>query len=168
MNIREETAADKQAIWRLNADVFETSAEANLVDALRDSGCEFISLVAENNDTIIGHILFTPVELVNQDHELNIMGLGPMCVARDYQNQGIGSQLVNAGIARCRSIGCHALVVLGHADYYPRFGFVPSTRFGIRSEYPVAEEVFMIKELVADCLKHHTGIIKYHQAFNAV
>ena len=168
MIIREEQPSDIEKIWKINVEAFETIAEANLVNSLRDSGCTFISMVAETENKVVGHILFTPVELSGNKNNLKIMGLAPMAVLSQYQNKGIGSELVQAGLERCKSLGCDAVVVLGHPDYYPKFGFVPSVKYGIKSEYDVSDEVFMILELNPGSLKHHEGVIKYHEAFNSV
>jgi putative acetyltransferase len=165
--IREEQSSDTSKIWNVNSDAFETNAEANLVDALRSSGCTYISLVAEIDDKVVGHILFTPVELAGANN-LKIIGLAPMAVLTQYQRQGIGSKLVSAGLAFCQSLGYDAIVVLGHPDYYPKFGFVPSINYGIKSEYDVPDEAFMILELTPGSLNNHKGIIKYHEAFNSV
>ena len=91
-----------------------------------------------------------------------------MAVLSTYQNKGIGSKLVKAGLEQCRSQGYIAVVVLGHPNYYPKFGFVPSVKYGIKSEYEVPDEVFMILELIPGSLKNHEGVIKYHEAFNSV
>lgn len=168
MNIREEQPSDIEKIWEVNSDAFETQAEANLVNALRNSGCAYISLVAETENIVVGHILFTPVELTGNENKLKIMGLAPMAVFSQYQNKGIGSKLVKTGLEYCRSLGYDAVVVLGYPNYYPRFGFVPSVKYGIKSEYEVPDDVFMILELVPEALKGHKGIIKYHEAFNNV
>lgn len=168
MNIREETESDIEAIWKVHSDAFETDAEANMVNALRRSGCDHISLVAETDNNIVGHILFTPVKLTGTDNRLKIMGLAPMAVMTQYQNKGIGSQLVKAGLERCQERGFDAVVVLGHPGYYPRFGFIPSIKYDIKSEYNVPDDVFMILELVPGCLKNKKGIIKYHETFNDV
>ena len=168
MNIRADQAGDIEAIWQVNTAAFVTEAEAKLVNVLRDSGCTFLSLVAEVDDQIVGHILFTPVSLSGNNHTLKLMGLAPMAVVPAYQNQGIGSQLVEAGLARCRALNYDAVVVLGHPHYYPRFGFVPSVNYGIKSEYAVADDIFMVLELKPGSLTHHTGIIRYHDAFNQV
>ena len=168
MIIREEQPSDIEKIWEVNAEAFETEAEANLVNALRDSGCTFISLVAETEAEVVGHILFTPVVLTGHENKLKIMGLAPMAVLPRYQNKGIGSQLVHAGLEQCKSLGYDAVVVLGHPNYYPKFGFEPSVRYGIKSEYEVPDEVFMILELVPGALNNNTGVIKYHEAFNSV
>jgi putative acetyltransferase len=164
MNIRDELSSDIEKIWEINTDAFGTKDEANLVNALRSSGRTYISLVAETEERVIGYILFTPVELSGNQNNLKIMGLAPMAVSSQYQNKGIGSKLVKAGLDCCKSLGYDAVVVLGHPNYYPKFGFIPS----IKSEYKVPDDVFMIIELVKGALKNHKGIIKYHEAFNNV
>ncbi len=168
MNIRDELSSDIEIIWEINTDAFETEDEANLVNALRSSGCAYISLVAETENKVVGYILFTPVELSGNQNNLKIVGLAPMAVSSQYQNNGIGSKLVKAGLSRCKSLGYDAVVVLGHTNYYPKFGFIPSVKFGIKSEYEVPDEVFMILEMAQGSLKNHKGIIKYHEAFNSV
>ena len=168
MKIRKEVPLDTKVIRNINVKAFETEAEANLVDVLRDSGCAFVSLVAEIDQEVVGHILFTPVELSGTKNTLKLMGLAPMAVLPQYQNQGIGTQLVKAGIEYCQSGKYDAIVVLGHPNYYPKFGFVPSVNYGIKSEYEVPDEAFMLLELVPNSLKNHRGTIKYHELFNSV
>ena len=168
MIIRVEEASDVDKIWKINSEAFETNIEANLVNALRNSGCEFISLVAVTDGKIVGHILFTPVELTNDKNNLKIAGLAPMAVSTLYQKKGIGSKLVYAGLEHCKSKGYAAVVVLGHPTYYPKFGFVPSVKYDIKSEYDVPDNVFMILELIPKVLNGHNGIIKYHDEFNNV
>ena len=168
MNIRKEKDSDIEEIWKVNAEAFETEAEANLVNALRDSGISYISLIAEEGEEIVGHILFTPVELIGDNSGLKLMGLAPMAVMTKLQKKGIGSQLVKAGLESCLAQGYDAVVVLGHPEYYPKFSFVPSVRFGIKSEYEVPDEAFMVLELTKGSLKGHQGIIKYHSAFDSV
>ena len=168
MVIREEKLIDTDSIWNINAKAFETDAEANLVNALRDSGCTFISLVAETDNKAVGHILFTPVKLTGIENKLKLIGLAPMAVIEQHQNKGIGSKLVKAGIEHCKSKGYDAIVVLGHPSYYPKFGFVPSITYGIKSEYEVPDEAFMVLELVPNSLKNYQGVIKYHDLFNSV
>ncbi|MEN8170633.1 MAG: N-acetyltransferase [Pseudomonadota bacterium] len=168
MNVRKEQPSDIEKIWEVNSEAFETEVEANLVDALRSSGCAYISLVAETEHKVVGHILFTPVELSGYENKLKIMGLAPMAVLSQYQNQGIGSKLVKAGLEYCQSLGYDAVVVLGHPHYYPKFGFIPSVKYGIKSEYEVPDEVFMILELIPESLKNHRGVIKYREAFSSV
>ncbi len=166
MNIREEEDSDIQKVWKVNAEAFETEGEANLVNDLRNSGTSYISLVAEEGEDIIGHILFTPVDLIGDKSDVRVMGLAPMAVVVKYQRKGVGSQLVKVGIERCKAHGCDALVVLGHPEYYPKFGFVPSVDYRIKSEYEVPDEVFMVLELSDGSLKNKAGTIRFHAAFD--
>ena len=163
MLIRTELPEDYDAIRKVNSAAFETTAEANLVDALREQ-TTVISLVAEERGTIVGHILFSPVSLPDNP-ELKVAGLAPMAVTPDHQRKGIGRELVQAGLDRCKEHGFVGVVVLGHPEYYPRFGFSPSTKFGLRSEYDVPEEVFMAMELIPGALSNQTGTVQYHAVF---
>ena len=165
LTIRPEGKEDFSAIRRINRKAFDTDAEANLVDALRKSNVEIISLVAEYNDTPVGHILFSEVRLDGHCPKIRLFGLAPMAVLPENQRKGIGSQLVVEGIKACRLAGYSAVVVLGHPQFYPRFGFMPSVNFKIRSEFDVPDDVFMIKELRKDALTNCSGTIMYHAAF---
>ena len=167
MLIRAEEHREWAAVQAVNVSAFETPAEANLVDALRQQAQPLVSLVAEDNGAIVGHIMFSPVSLSGYP-ALRIMGLAPMAVAPAHQHKGIGSALVRTGLEQCRQLGFGAVVVLGHAAYYPRFGFLPSARFGIGCEYEVPEEVFMIVELQAGFLRGTSGKVAYHAAFDNV
>jgi putative acetyltransferase len=111
--------------------------------------------------------MFAPVSLSGCT-DLNVMGLAPMVVAPAHQCKGIGSTLIQEGLEQCRQLGVAAVVVLGHPKYYPRFGFSPSSEFGIDSEYDVPEEVFMVMELIPGALSGKTGTVKYHAVFNDV
>jgi putative acetyltransferase len=167
MLIRLEEKHDRAAVDRVNVAAFETPAEAKLVDALREHARPVVSVVAEDDGMIIGHIMFSPVELPGHAQR-KIMGLAPMAVAPGNQRQGVGSALVRAGLEKCKQLGFGAVVVLGHAEYYPRFGFVPSTQFGIGCEYDVPEDVFLALELQPGALQGVSGKIKYHPAFSSV
>ena len=164
MLVRAEKANDRDAVYAVNVSAFETSAEAELVDVLRAQAQPIVSLVAEESGEVVGHIMFSPVTLSGHPH-LKVMGLAPMAVTRDHQRKGIGSALVRAGLVQCKQLGIAAIVVLGHPEYYPRFGFVPASRFGIDSEYDVPEDVFMAIELQPNALSGKTGRVKYHTAF---
>ena len=164
MHIRPEQPSDRAAIRAVNATAFETSEEADLVERLRDQASPLVSLVADDAGTIIGHILFSPVTLSGHA-DLKIMGLAPMAVLPARQRRGIGSTLVRAGLDACRRLGFNAVIVLGHAEYYPRFGFQPASRFGIGCEYDVPDDVFMALELQPGILSRRTGTVRYHAAF---
>lgn len=167
MLIRDEEPRDWAAVHAVNVSAFETSEEANLVDALREQARPLVSLVAEDHGAIVGHIMFSPVSLAGHP-SLKIMGLAPMAVAPTHQRKGIGSALVRAGLDQCARLGFGAVVVLGHPAYYPRFGFVPSTRYGIGCEYDVPEDVFMVVELQDGFLRGASGKVSYHAAFGAL
>ena len=166
MLIRLEQEADRQQIRIINTSAFDTDAEANLVEALRQSDIPLISLVAEEKNQLIGHILFSPVSLAGQAHAPAIAGLAPMAVLPEWQGKGVGNRLVREGLKYCAEAGYDAVVVLGHPDYYPRFGFVPASTFNIKSEYEVPDEAFMLKELKQSALTGIQGVIQYHQAFH--
>lgn len=165
--IRSEEQKDWAAVHTLNISAFERSAEADLVNALRAEAQPVVSLVAEQAEAVVGHIMFSPVLLAGHAG-LKIMGLAPMAVAPALQRHGIGSALVRAGLEHCRALGVGAVVVLGYPEYYPRFGFLPSVRFGINCEYNVPKENFMVSELVPGYLSAASGTIQYHAAFRNV
>lgn len=167
IRIRPQTAADDDAVRRLNSSVFPTPAEADLVERLRAEAEPVISLVADDDGAIVGHILFSPVTLT-ADSSFLALGLAPMAVLPGRQRQGIGSSLLRIGLDECSKLGCRAVFVLGHADYYPRFGFVPASRFGIASQFEVPDEVFMALELEPGALAGKAGEMRYHAAFDAV
>jgi putative acetyltransferase len=164
MHIRPETDADREALHQLNVSAFPAAAEAELVDALRAQGAASVSLVAESDGKIRGHILFSPVTL-DTAPGLKLAGLAPMAVHASVRREGIGSALVKAGLRACREAGYGAAVVLGHPDYYPRFGFVPARDFDIGCEYDVPDDAFMATELEAGYLSAASGTIAYHPAF---
>jgi putative acetyltransferase len=164
MRIRRERAADVAAVRRVNEAAFDTSAEADLVDRLRAEAQPVISVVADEDGLLIGHILFSPVTL-SSDPDLQIMGLAPMAVLPDWQRRGIGSALIHAGLDECRLKGAVAVVVVGHSGYYPRFGFKPASTFGIRCEFDVPDEAFMALELMRGTLDGKRGTIAYPPAF---
>jgi putative acetyltransferase len=168
MTVRPEKPEDVPAIRIVNLRAFGGAAEADLVDALRRNGKAVISLVAEDDGRVVGHIFFSPVVIHSIGAGLAGVGLAPLAVIPEKQNQGIGSTLVEQGLRRCREGGHPYVVVLGHSDYYPRFGFVPASRFGIKSEYDVADEVFMVMELREGALSGCAGVAKYQPEFNEV
>jgi putative acetyltransferase len=166
--IREEAPEDAAAIHELNASAFETDAEAQLVDALRAAGALTLSLVAEVDGEIVGHIAFSPVVVDSAGQSSAGVGLAPMAVAPPYQRRGIGGRLVGEGLRRLRDAGHRFCVVLGHAEYYPRHGFVRASKHGIRWERPVPDDVFFVRELAPDGLAGLSGIVRYRPELEAV
>jgi putative acetyltransferase len=161
MGIRAERAGDHDQVRALNLAAFDGDAEARLVDVLREGAAPLISLVAEEAGEVVGHILFSPATIEGRHDG---MGLAPMAVVPGRQGEGIGSRLVEAGLEACRELGARWVVVLGHPEYYPRFGFVPASRFGARAEYEVPDDVFMAQEFVEGALSGG-GLIRYHPLF---
>jgi putative acetyltransferase len=131
LTIREEHPADIEAIRTVNRLAFGQPDESNLVDALRSNDGVLLSLVATRNDHVLGHILFTTVTVRSGREQITGAGLGPMSVLPDHQRQGIGGELVEAGKQKLNELGLPFIVVLGHREYYPRFGFEPASRYAI-------------------------------------
>ncbi|MFD3163739.1 GNAT family N-acetyltransferase [Herpetosiphon sp. NSE202] len=167
MLIRPETSADIAAITTINQQAFGRNGEADLVNQLRQV-TPIISLVAELDAQLVGHILFSPVQYDQAPNSITIWGLGPLAVLPSQQAKGIGSALVNAGLAACRQAQIQALVVLGGPEYYQRFGFQAAANWNLRCHYPVAAKFFMAQELVEHALAGLDGTISYHPAFDAV
>lgn len=167
MIVRSENKTDREAVRTVNSGAFETGAEADLVDRLRKEAHPLISLVAEEEGQVVGHILFTPVSLTGHC-QAKIMGLAPMAVTPERQRSGIGSALVREGLNQCRKQGWEAVVVLGHPGYYPRFGFRPASSFEIACQFEVPDEAFMALELSPGAFTARSGTIHYHPAFAEV
>lgn len=166
---RVETENDRLSIRRVNLRAFAGGGEADLVDALREQAAAFVSLVAEDaNGVVVGHIAFSPVTLGSEVESPGCLGLGPMAVEPERQRRGIGAALVREGLRTCRAEGHRVVVVLGHPEYYPRFGFVPASRFGLACEYPAPDEAFMALELVPGALAGRAGPVRYHPAFGMI
>ena len=148
IEIREERQDDVAAIREVNRLAFGQTQEGEIVDALRANGGVLLSLVAVSNGKIVGHVLYTPIVVGSA---FQGAALGPVAVLPDYQRQGIGSQLVATGNRRLAEAGCPFVIVLGHAEFYPRFGFTPASALGITCEWEVPDDVFMV--LVLDRAK---------------
>ena len=164
IHIREEHPEDVTAIWEINTRAFGQDQEGNIVDALRSNGAALFSLVATWNGRVVGHIMYSPLSV----GEVTGAGLGPLAVLPEHQRRGIGSELVKAGNQRLRETGCPFIVVLGHPAFYPRFGFIPASTYGITCEWEVPDAAFMV--LVLDEAKM-TGVIgaaRYRTEFSKV
>lgn len=169
MIVRPETAADHAAVHAVNRRAFGQPGEADLVDRLRTAGCATVSLVAVDAGAVVGHILFSPVTVESpRVPPPNWLGLAPMAVVPERQRDGIGSALVRAGLTAARAAGATAVVVLGHPDYYPRFGFVPASRAGLGCVYDAPDEAFMALELLPGGFAGHRGLVHYAPEFDGL
>jgi putative acetyltransferase len=168
MTIRHERPEDGAQVRAVNELAFDQRLEADLVEKLRQACPDALSLVAED-DAVVGHILFTPVVIDSAERRVVGMGLGPMAVHPDRQRQGIGSQLVTRGLDLLRERPCPFVVVVGHPDYYPRFGFEPASRYGLVSQWEgIPDAAFMVLVLDAPAMAGVSGVAKYRDEFNEV
>jgi len=164
--IRKETDDDQQDIWNINQAAFNGVDEANLVNTLRDGGFVEVSLVAECDQQIVGHILFSRVTINTNTGLVNALSLAPMAVAPEHQRQANGTKLVEAGLDACRKLGHKIVVVLGHPEFYPRFGFSAKLAQPLASPFG-GGEAWMTLELVLGALEGVIGSVKYPPPFGA-
>jgi putative acetyltransferase len=163
IEIREERPGDIIAIREVNQRAFRQDEEGNIVDALRSNGAVLLSLVAALNGRVVGHIMYSPASIGD---EVTGAALGPMAVLPEHQRRGIGSQLVETGNAKLKDAGYPFIAVLGHAGFYPRFGFRPASTFGIRCEWDVPDDVFMVLVLDPAKMQDVRGLAKYRPEFS--
>jgi len=168
LQIRQEQPGDETSIHYVNEQVFDSPAEADLVDTLRKQEAFVLSMVALENDTIVAHVLFTEAIIDDLAVSFKALSLAPMAVLPEYQRRTIGSQLLNAALDKCRQSGYDVVIVLGHPDYYPMFGFTPAKPLGIQCEFDVPDDAFMVLELRENALAKWTGVIKYQPEFRDV
>ena len=164
MAIREEHAGDISEIRELNQQAFGQSQEGNIVDALRSNGAVLLSLVATLDDHVVGHILYSPVSLSGVDGA----ALGPMAVLPQHQRQGIGSKLIEEGNRRLKESGCPFIIVVGHANFYPRFGFKRASTCAIACEWEIPDEAFMVLTLDHARMAGVSGLAQYRPEFSTV
>jgi putative acetyltransferase len=165
MEIREERPGDVASIRELNRLAFGQDQEGNIVDALRSNGAASLSLVATLNGRLVGHIMYSPASVGGR---VTGAALGPMAVLPAHQRQGIGTQLVEAGSRTLKNRGCPFIIVVGHAEYYPRFGFEAASRHGITCEWEVPDDVFMLLVLDQAQMQGVAGLAKYRPEFSTV
>ena len=166
ITIRNEETEDYGAIRSVNEYAFGQSEEADIVDKLRISGASTRSLVAIVDAQVIGHIQFSPVGIEHSGGEIEGVGLGPMAVLPDFQRQGIGSALAEAGLHEMRERAFPFVVVLGHPEYYPRFGFQPASKYEIVCQWEgVPEEAFMVLIFDKDVMQGVSGTARYREEF---
>ena len=165
--VRFEKPEDIPFIRSVNEQAFDRLAEARLVDKLRLACADNLSLVADDNGSIVGHMMFTPVQVTGEKQKVQGMGLAPMAVLPSWQRQGIGALLVEYGLQILREKGVPFVIVLGHPEYYPRFGFKPAARFNIKSQWEgVPDEAFMILIMDDKAMQNASGIVMFRDEFN--
>jgi putative acetyltransferase len=168
ITIRRECPGDIATNRAVNEAAFRQCAEADIVDALRYACPDILSLVAESDGEIVGHILFSPVTIEDGSQSRQGMGLAPMAVTPDRQRQGIGSELVQAGLEILREQDCPFVIVLGHPAFYPRFGFEPASGHGLRCQWEgVPDAAFMVLVLDEASMAGVTGVARYRDEFDA-
>ena len=170
--LRQEIKDDFKKVFEVNHIAFRQNNEAKLVDALRNNPTVFVpelSIVATENNKIVGHILFTKINIKDDEGNLNeSLGLAPMAVRPELQKSGIGGQLIRKGFEVAKELGYKSVIVLGHEHYYPKFGFEPANKWKIKGPFDVHSNVFMAIELVKDGLKNISGTVIYPKEFETV
>lgn len=161
--LRPEAPADVDAIHHVNAAAFGQEDEANLVDALRAGAHVRLSLVAECDSQIVGHILFTEMAIVTDAQPILALSLAPLAVLPEFQRRGIGTALVRRGLELAREQGHRIVIVLGHEDYYPRFGF--SSELARAIDSPFVGPSWMAVELAPSALAGVSGRARYAPPF---
>lgn len=165
--IAEEKIEDADDVRKVILKAFGLPVEANIVDRLRANCPKILSLVARDGDAVVGHILFSPAGIRGQAGTVVGMGLAPLAVLPEWQRQGIGGLLVRRGLENLKERGCPFVIVLGHPDYYPRFGFEPASAHGIASQWDgVPDEAFMILILDVAVMKNAAGVARYRDEFD--
>jgi putative acetyltransferase len=164
--VREEQPDDGLIVRKINEMAFGGPTEARIVERLRQNCPDVLSLVACVEDKIVGHVLFSPVELQSEKKSIEGMGLGPMAVLPEFQRKGVGTALIQTGITKLRILGCPFVVVLGHSGYYPKFGFERASLYGIRSRWDVPDDVFMVLILDEPAMDEIWGVAHYREEFD--
>ena len=165
--IRKEEEKDHEQIYEVNKLAFQQENESNLIEKIRKSE-NFIpelSIVAEINNRIVGHILFSKIKIMG-DSDYESLALAPVAVIPEFQKRGIGSELVKIGIDKAKELGFDSIIVLGHKEYYPKFGFQRASKWNIKCPFEVPDEIFMAIELTEKALEGKAGTVKYPDEFN--
>lgn len=164
--VRKEEEKDYKKIYEVNKLAFGQENESKLIEKIR-KGKNFIpdlSLVAEIGNKIVGHIMFSKIIIVGSS-VFETLALAPMAVIPAFQKQGIGSELIKKGMAKAKEIGFDSIIVLGHRDYYPKFGFERASKWNIKCPFEFPDEAFMAIELTEKALENKAGTVKYPNEF---
>jgi predicted N-acetyltransferase YhbS len=167
IKIRSEEKDDYNEIKKINELAFDQKNEGKLVDDLRKKPDfnHLLSLVAKIKGKIVGHILFYPIKIKNEKKEHIVLSLAPIAVHPDFQNLGIGSKLVKRGLETAKETGSAAVIVVGHPNYYPRFGFSPASKWNIKLPIECPYDVFLAIELKKNSLKGVSGLVEFPKEY---
>lgn len=171
--IRQEDAEDyeltEKVVQRAFVDAeYSDKREHKLVSRIRKSNAFIpeLSLVAvDANEKIVGHILLSKIKIKNSEQNIESLALAPVSVLPDYQNRGIGRQLILEALKRAKELEYQSVIVLGHPEYYPKFGFKKASELGINAPFDVPDEAFMVIELMEKALHQFSGTVEYPNVF---
>lgn len=165
--IRKEEEKDHKQIYEVNKLAFQQENESKLIEKIRKSE-NFIpelSIVAEIDNRIVGHIFFSKIKIIG-DSDYESLALAPMAVIPEFQKRGIGSELIKKGIDKAKELGFDSIIVLGHKEYYPKFGFQRASKWNIKCPFEVPDDVFMAIELTEKAFEGAAGTVEYPDEFN--
>ncbi len=165
MEIRADSSSDYERVHAIHAAAFGRPNEAQLVTALRSQASPTLSLVAETEDGVVGHVFFSPVTIESPRNAPPLGGLAPLAVDPEHQGKGIGSALVRAGLQQCPQRGWQAVFLVGNPAYYSRFGFVLAMPMGFNYGDPFFDRALQLIELTPSALRGCHGRVRYHDAF---
>jgi predicted N-acetyltransferase YhbS len=174
LKIRRSQASDCIAISAIHMSAFGPEQGPEIVDLVNDlfkdeTAKPLLSLVAETEDRLVGHILFTAVQLQPQSQEISAQILAPLAVASDFQGKGIGGELIQAGLQQLADSGVDLVFVLGHPSYYPKFGFQTAGVLGFAAPHPIPTEhadAWMVQALKADVIGRVDGTVQCSAVLN--
>jgi putative acetyltransferase len=166
IDVRAEMPSDHRSVHDVNRLAFESEGEARLVEAVRGTP-RTISLIATIGTAVVGHILFSPVE-IEGGSSIAAVGLGPMAVLPEHQRRGVGTSLVRRGLEECGKLAYELVVVVGHPTYYPRFGFVRASALGLRCEFEAPDDAFLALPLRSAVPSRIEGLVRYLPQFREI
>jgi putative acetyltransferase len=171
MLIREASASDLSDVLCVESEAFGRDEEARLVrELLADPSAKpVLSLLAYKHNRAVGHILFTRAQLADSEETLSSVILAPLAVVPGVQKQGIGGQLIHQGLKHLNEAGTDLVFVLGHPEYYPRYGFEPAGRLGFEAPYPIPDKhanAWMVQALRPGLIGSVSGRVLCADAMN--
>jgi predicted N-acetyltransferase YhbS len=166
MIIRQEKNEDFKSIYEINYQAFKQKNESELIERIRSSKnfVPELSLIAEKNGKIVGHILLSKIK-INGEKEYESLILAPLAVLPELQKQGIGEKLITEGLRKAKELGFSSVIVVGHKDYYPKYGFEKASKWNIKCSFKFPDEAFMAIELNIGALTEKSGIVEFPKEF---